>query len=157
MKFNPSILSGDVLAYIRRDGDERGIHYSNGKRGPAGEIRTAAWSPDGTQVVFHKRVTFQRKPWVKTWSRNPQYELTLTNGGPSFSPTGDRFAFVGPAEKAKGAGVMVANVGGETSQVVYRDPDAQRARTPVVRRTATGSSLASASSMRSSTDFTVCS
>jgi TolB protein len=72
---------------------------------------------------FHKRVTFQRKPWVKTWSRYPQYELTLTNGGPSFSPAGDRLAFVGQAEKAKGAGVMVANVGGETSQVVYRDPD----------------------------------
>jgi TolB protein len=123
VKFNPSILSGDVLAYIRRDGDERGIHYSNGKRGPSGEIRTAAWSPDGTQVVFHKRVTFQRKPWVKTWSKNPQYELTLTNGGPSFSPAGDRFAYVGQAEKARGAGVMVANVGGETSQVVYRDPE----------------------------------
>ena len=122
VKFNPSIPSGDVLAYIRRDGDERGIHYSNGRRGPAGEIRTAAWSPDGTQVVFHKRVAFQRKPWVRTWSRNPQYELTLTNGGPSFSPTGDRFAFVGPAQNARGAGVAVASVGSETSEVVYRDP-----------------------------------
>ena len=55
-----------------------GIHYSNGTRGPKGAIRTAAWSPDGTQVVFHKRLTFERKPWVKTWSRNPGYELTLT-------------------------------------------------------------------------------
>jgi len=122
VKFNPSFLKGDVLAYIRRDGDERGIHYSNGRRGPTGEIRAAAWSPDGTQVVFHKRVAFQRKPWIRTWSRNPQYELTLTNGGPSFSPTGDRFAFVGPAENAKGAGVAVANAGSQTSQVIYRDP-----------------------------------
>ena len=39
VKFNPSILGGDVVAYIRRDGDERGIHYSNGTRGPAGDIR----------------------------------------------------------------------------------------------------------------------
>ena len=101
---------------------ERGIHYSNGRRGPAGEIRAAAWSPDGTRVVFHKRVTFERKPWVKTWSRHPQYELTLTNGGPSFSPTGDRFAFVGQAQDAKGAGVTVATPGSETSQIVYRDP-----------------------------------
>jgi Tol biopolymer transport system component len=122
VKFNPSILRGDVLAYIRRDGDARGIHYSDGRRGPAGEIRAAAWSPDGTQVAFHKRVPFQRRPWVRTWSRDAQYELTLTSGGPSFSPAGDRFAFVGPADNAKGAGVAVASVNGETSQVIYRDP-----------------------------------
>ncbi len=122
VKFNPSLVRGEVLAYIRRDGSERGIHYANGKRGPAGEIRTAAWSPDGAQVVFHKRVTFERKPWVRTWSRNPQYELTLTGGGPSFSPSGDRFTFVGPAQDAKGAGIVVAAVGGTTSQVVYSDP-----------------------------------
>ena len=88
VKFNPSVLSGDVIGYVRRDGEGRGIHYSNGKRGPAGEIRTAAWSPDGTQVVFHKRVTFQRRPWVATWSRHPQYQLILTNGGPVVQPVG---------------------------------------------------------------------
>jgi TolB protein len=122
VNFNPSMLPGEVIGYIRRDGPEQGIHYSNGMRGPKGEIRTAAWSPDGARIVFHKRVTFQRKPWLKTWSRDPQYELTLTSGGPSFSPAGDRFAFVGPAENAKGAGVAVASVGAEASQIIYRDP-----------------------------------
>jgi len=122
VKFNPSPLTGDVVGYIRRDGDDAGIHYSNGKRGPAGQIRTASWSPDGKQVVFHKRVAFERKPWVKTFSRNQGYELTLTGGGPSFSPAGDKFAFVGPAEKAMGAGIGVAPAGGGTPQIIYRDP-----------------------------------
>lgn len=122
VKFNPSMLAGDIVAYIRRDGNGRGIYYSNGQKGPAGEIRAASWSPDGTHVVFHKKVTFQRKPWARTWSRNPQYELTLTSGGPSFSPVGDRYAFVGAAVNAKGAGVMVSDVGSDTSRVVYRDP-----------------------------------
>ena len=122
VKFNPSVLRGDILGYIRRDGSDEGIHYSNDTRGPKGQIRTASWSPDGAQVVFHKRVPFERKPWVKTWSRDPAYELTLTSGGPSFSPGGDRFAFVGPAEKAMGAGVGVASVGGVTSQIIFRDP-----------------------------------
>jgi Tol biopolymer transport system component len=122
VKFNPSLLRGDVVGYIRRDGEQRGIHYSDGRRGPAGEIRSAAWSPDGAKVLFHKRVTFQRKPWVRTWSPDPAFELTLTNGGPSFSPAGDRWAFVGPAQQAKGAGVAIGHVGSDTTQVVYRDP-----------------------------------
>ena len=122
VKFNPSLLRGGVVGYIRRDGEQRGIHYSDGRRGPAGEIRSAAWSPDGAKVLFHKRVTFQRKPWVRTWSPDPAFELTLTNGGPSFSPAGDRWAFVGPAQQAKGAGVAIGHVGSDTTQVVYRDP-----------------------------------
>jgi len=122
VRLSPSVLANGVIAYIRRDGDSRGIHYSDGSRGPRGEIRSAAWSPDGTMVVFHKRVTFQRKPWVKTWSRDPRYELTLTAGGPSFNPKGDRFAYVGAAQDARGAGVMVADSGSDTGTVVYRDP-----------------------------------
>lgn len=122
VNYNPSMLAGDLVGYIRRDGPEQGVHYSNGQRGPQGEIRTVSWSPDGSRVVFHKRVSFQRKPWVKTWSRDPGFELTLTAGGPSFSPDGSRFAFVGPATPdAKGAGVGVAEVGAETTTIVYRD------------------------------------
>src|SRR5204862_2377244 len=49
------------------------------------------------------------------------YELTLVNGGPSFSPAGDRLAFVGQAQDAKGAGLTVGAPGSETSQIVYRD------------------------------------
>ena len=59
----------DCVGYIRREGDGARHSLHDGTRGPAGEIRTAAWSPDGAHVVFHKRVTFTRKPWVKTWSR----------------------------------------------------------------------------------------
>jgi hypothetical protein len=77
----PSVVGKNLFAFIRRDGNDRGIRYSNGKRGPSGDIRAAAWSPNGEQVVFHKRLTISRKPWVKTFSRNPEYELTLVAGG----------------------------------------------------------------------------
>ncbi|PYQ70085.1 MAG: hypothetical protein DMG01_28065 [Acidobacteria bacterium] len=122
VKFNPSVLPGDEVAYIRKDGIP-GIYYASGARGPAGEVRTASWSPDGKRVVFHKRVTFERKPWLKTWSRNPQFELTLTSGQPSFSPSGERFAFVSPVGSSGpfGAGVAVAAVGGDKYDVVYSD------------------------------------
>jgi TolB protein len=124
IKFNPSIVRDETIAYIRRGPvEDAGIYYSNGTRGPKGSIRAAAWSPDGTQVVFHKRVpSFARKPWVKTFSRNPAYELTLTAGGPSFSPDGRRYAFVGNAgTNAIGAGVGVADVAADTTQIVYTD------------------------------------
>ena len=122
VKFNPSPLAGNLIGYIKREGEDRGIHYSNGTRGPSGEIRTAAWSPDGTQVVFHKRLTFTRLPEAPAWSRMPEFSLTLVGGGSAYSPAGDRFAFVGGATNAKGAGLMVADVGGGAPQLVYRDP-----------------------------------
>src|SRR5439155_19590392 len=90
VKFDPSLLPGNVLGFLRKDGNDQGIFYSNGTRGPKGQIRTAAWSPDGTRVVFHKRVAFARKPWVKTFSKNAGYELTLTPVLPSFDVAGER-------------------------------------------------------------------
>ena len=122
IKFNPSFLPDGTIGYIRKDGDDAGIFYSNGTRGPKGPIRTAAWSPDGTRVVFHKRVTFQRHRWVKTWSRNPEFELTLTGILPAFSPSGDRYTVVTPGNPdALGAGLGVSQVGSETVDVIYQD------------------------------------
>jgi TolB protein len=121
VNFNPSPLADDVIGYIRKDGPDRGIQYSDGKRGPAGDIRTASWSPDGKQVVFHKRMAFDRKPWVKTFSRDSRYELALVNGGSAFSPAGDLYAFVGPGKDAKGASLMIGEPGTEATRVLFRD------------------------------------
>jgi Tol biopolymer transport system component len=121
VKLNPSLLPNNVIAYVRKDGDPKGIFYSNGQRGPTGPIRAASWSPDGKQVVFHKSIALTTlKAWVRTWSRNPNYELSLTATGPSFSPSGDRFAFVGRGQNGK-AGVAVSAAGSETSRVIYSD------------------------------------
>jgi TolB protein len=122
VNFNPSLVRGDLVGYIRKDGKEEGIHYSDGTLGPKGPIRSAAWSPDGSRVVYHKRLTIQRKPWVPTWSRNSAFELTLTNALPSFSPDGGRFVFVGGAEYAKGAGISLATVGDAKVTTVFWDP-----------------------------------
>jgi Tol biopolymer transport system component len=122
VKFNPSFLPAEKVGFIRKDAADPGIFYSNGTRGPKGQIRTASWSPDGSRVVFHKRVAFTRKPWVKTFSRNPDYELTLTAMQPSFSPSGERFAVVaGAGADNLGAGVAVATSGGDKSEVIYQD------------------------------------
>jgi len=107
VKFNPSLVRGTDLAWLRKDGDNGGVQCANGSAGPRGQLRSASWSPDGRQVVCHKRVAFTRKPWLQTWSRNPQYRLILTGGGPAFSPSGDRYAFVAAGQNGKGAGVGI--------------------------------------------------
>jgi Tol biopolymer transport system component len=123
MKFNPSFLPGNDVGYLRKDAPEAGIHYTSGTRGPKGDVRAAAWSPDGKRVAFHKRLTAPPTAWLKTFSRNPQYELTLTGILPAFNATGDRFVTSGrPTAGALGASLQVSATGTNKFDVVYQDP-----------------------------------
>ncbi len=123
VKMNPSFLPANDIGYIRKDAADAGagIYYASGKRGPKGDVRTASWSPDGSRVVFHKRLTAPPTTWLKTFSRNPQYELTLTGILPSFNPTGDRFVMTGRASGILGASLQVAATGTNKFDVLYQD------------------------------------
>jgi TolB protein len=123
VKFNPSFLPGNEIGYVRKDTDSAGIYYAmSGKKGPKGDVRAAAWSPDGTRVAFHKRMTAPPTAWVKAFSRNPQYELTLTGILPSFNATGDRFVTSGrPTAGALGAALQISNTGTNKFDVIYQD------------------------------------
>src|SRR5476649_2203848 len=123
VKFNPSFVTPAGIGYIRKDTNADGIYYTSGARGPMGPIRAAAWSPDGTRVVFHKRLTAPPTTWKKVWSRNAGYEMTLTGILPSFSPQGDRFVFTGrpPAGSVVGSSVAVGTAGTDAFDVIYLD------------------------------------
>ena len=123
VKMNPSWLPGGEIGYVRKDTVDpgAGIYYTSGRRGPKGDVRTASWSPDGSRVVFHKRLQAPPTTWLKTWSRNPQYELTLTGILPSFSPSGDRFVMTGRPTGILGASLAVAATGTNKSDVLFQD------------------------------------
>jgi Tol biopolymer transport system component len=126
VKMNPSPLPGNDTGYVRKDtaGTGAGIYYTSGKTGPKGDVRAAAWSPDGSRVVFHKRLTAPPTIWRRTFSRNPGYELTLTSALPSFNPAGDRFVTIARPPGTTGVlgtGVAVAVPGAEKSDVIYQD------------------------------------
>jgi TolB protein len=123
-KLNPSFVSANEIGYIRKDPDAPGIYYTSGARGPKGPIRSAAWSPDGKRVVFHKRLTAPPPTWKSTWSRSADVELTLTGLLPAFSPDGERFVMTGrpPAGAVLGSSVAVAAAGSNTPEVIYKDP-----------------------------------
>ena len=123
IKIGPVFLPSNDIAYIRKNVADAGIFYGKGTRGPKGDVRSAAWSPDGTRVVFHKRLTAPPTTWLKTFSRNPQYELTLTGILPSFSPTGDRFVMTGRPNGPLGSSVAVAATGTDAFTVIFQRPD----------------------------------
>ena len=121
VKMHPSFLPSSDIGYVRKDTADAGIYYTSGTRGPKGDIRTASWSPDGRRVVFHKRLQAPPTTWLKTFSRNPDYELTLTRILPSFSPAGDRFVMTGRGTGILGASLEIASTGTNTSDVLYQD------------------------------------
>ena len=104
VKFNPSVLAGDVVGlHPAGTATSRASTTRTASADPTGEIRTAAWSPDGSHVVFHKKVDVRAQAvGARRGAGNPRYELTLTDGGAVVQPGGDRFAFVGAGEDAKG-------------------------------------------------------
>ena len=127
VKFNPAFV-GSTVAYIRKDSPAganlAGIYYAEGRRGPIGDVREASWSPDGTRVVFHKRLVATRPTWTKIWSRNPAYELTLSGQIlPSFNKAGDRMVTTGRPVPGSvlGSTVVIATPGSDEVQVIYQD------------------------------------
>jgi hypothetical protein len=123
VKFNPSILSPTEIAYIRKDAPDDGIYYSGGGRGPKGAVRSAAFSPDGTRVVYHKRLTTPPTWWHETYSKDADFSLSLTSIMPSFGASGDRFVVTGrpPAGAVLGSSVNIGTAGSNTVKQVYQD------------------------------------
>jgi TolB protein len=124
VKMNPSPLPGNDVGYILKDTAEPGIFYASGRRGPAGQIRAASWSPDGSRVVFHKRLTAPRPTMQSTFSRNSNYELSLTGGLPAFSPSGKELvANSAPTPVPNGAVSSLSVIAADTgkSRILFQD------------------------------------
>ena len=122
VKINPSSLADNQIGYIRKDTTDAGIYYTGNRRGPAGAIRTASWSPDGSRVVFEKRLNTPRPAWHTAFSRNANYELFQTGLQAAFSPSGREFVTVTPpAAEPHGAALTVTTVANGVSKVVFQE------------------------------------
>jgi TolB protein len=127
VKFNPSPVRGRDVGYIRKDDGDGGpgIFYSNGTKGPTGDVRAASWSPDGERVVYDKRLGAPVPAFANTFSRSPRYHLTITGTFlPAFDAAGDRYVTnTRPTPQPLGASIIVTNVNDTQSTVIYRDKD----------------------------------
>jgi Tol biopolymer transport system component len=93
VKFLPTVLPSGEVGYLRRNEGDRGVFYSDGRKGPAGaDVHTPSWSPDGSRIVYSRYTSKRTAEPVKLFSRSSKYELYGTAALPAYGPSGDRFA-----------------------------------------------------------------
>jgi TolB protein len=120
VKIFPSLLSSGEAAYVRRDPQAQGVFYSNGKAGPAGDVRWPSWSPDGSQLVYGRLATAQVPSSAsrKVWSRNPGYELVSTGILPAYDRSGERFVATSLAENLHDSTLMLTEGDGPAKKLM---------------------------------------
>lgn len=93
IKLSPKVLAGGVIGYLLNNHATPGVFYSDGKTGPKGpDVMSAAWSPDGKQVVYPRAPKANSTGPEPMWSRNPEFNFYNIWMLPAVSPSGDRFA-----------------------------------------------------------------
>lgn len=95
VKLAPSVLRSGKIAYLRGDGAMIEIVSAEGKVGPSGTdiaANPAAWSPDGSHVVYSRTDFKPSSRPARQWSRNPNFDLYATTSLPAYDRTGTRLA-----------------------------------------------------------------
>ena len=98
-KLSPQWLSGGRIGYVTRAADDTaGLKIWHPSRRvdtiAAGAVRNPSWSPDGTRVVYQRmsRIGFTEH-LLPTSSRDPQFELLLSEPFPAFSRDGKKLIY----------------------------------------------------------------
>jgi TolB protein len=123
-KFAPTPLASGSIAYLRKDGDAPGIFYDQGQPGPKGAIRSASWSADGRQVVFHKAVATPPNNWRSLWGPNPAFKLVMSTMMASFNAAGDRFVGSAPLRGSPGGTLVLGRSGTNETKMIFAADDA---------------------------------
>jgi Tol biopolymer transport system component len=134
-KLTPQWIGRGRIAYVRADTEEQpgqqkrshaywseGIRFTDGTAGPVGVFTSVHWSADGTRMVYHRAVDDTFPPFVKTFSRDPDFHVVRTGFFPSYSPDGRRLASTTPASGLVRTWLYVAQADGSNARVLFDDP-----------------------------------
>jgi len=121
IKLLPAVLSSGEIGYLRRDKDEHGVFYSNGKAGPKGsDLRTPSWSPDGAQVVYSRFVSRHSADPVKVWSRDPNFVMYRTDWLPDYDRSGEHLAVTKMNADGTATNLMIVDEGKPARSILER-------------------------------------
>ena len=119
VKLSPQWLPGGKISYAVRGGNNAGLRIWYPDRRVVtiipGAIRHGSWSADGKQVVYERFLQqATTEHLIPTASRDPEFELLLTEPFPSYSPDGKTLLY----SQYGGNG---ANVGDTTIETMDAD------------------------------------
>jgi len=124
IKLSPSWLADGRMSYVSRSSDEsaglRVWHPASrtARTLVAGNVRNPSWATDRNTVAFERIQAYGATQRMEpTFSRDPDFELFLSDPFPSFSPDGTRLLFT---EWGRGVGAsgVEQSMSGNTSIVV---------------------------------------
>ena len=127
-KLSPRWLPDGGFSYVCRAGNpDKGVKVRHfGQRTITaihGAVREASWSPDGKRVVYERVSRLgSSEPLVPTFSRDPEFELVLSEPFPAFSPDGGRVVYTEwGTEKSDATGLELSSPVGTSIEVMNAD------------------------------------
>jgi TolB protein len=129
-KLWPQFLPGGKLAWIVRNGTEtEGLKLWHPDRKvdtlAKGAVRNPSWSGDGRQLVYARVLhPASTEHLIPTASRDPEFELVLSEPFPSFSPDGKRLLYSqygGNGTSAGDTSVEIMNADGGSKHTLYHE------------------------------------
>ena len=95
LKVSPQFVAPDRIAYVTKSRTSATLTFTSGETSAPQDLANPAWSPDGTQIVFHagEMVTmhhYSNPPGTKLLATvaDPGFELVHASGWPAVSPDG---------------------------------------------------------------------
>jgi len=128
VKLSPAFLPGGRISYILRSPDNNQglkIWYPDRRviNVVQGAVRHASWSPDAKQVVYERILEpAATEHLVPTASRDPEFELLLSEPFPSFSPDGKQLLYSqygGKGVSTSDTSVQIMNADGSGKKPLF--------------------------------------
>jgi Tol biopolymer transport system component len=114
-KVFPQFLNARDIAYHIKGGPLEGIYYTSGKPMIKATLRSPAWTPDGSQLIYEKNSFKSRPQNLPLYSWDPNWNYRYTDVFPALSKEGE-LVFT---DKARNSSLVVMRPDGSNRQVVF--------------------------------------